>query len=173
MDPKHPDDPRPAATSSRRMAPPRITAASAQRPSRARAQRTSPLRIAAPPLVRAWPAWASQAISSQNRGLADVDLDLDPFDLDPDDLDLDECFDLGFDLETDCEVVEGLECLAQCDPLAVQLACVAELGWDADLQLFAACAAELTSECIDACADEGALFCDGDVAVYVGPSSCL
>ncbi|MDC0721441.1 hypothetical protein [Nannocystis bainbridge] len=108
-------------------------------------------------------------------GLIDLDIDID-IDLFPDvdlvpDLEFDECTDLGFDLETDCEVQEGLDCLAQCDPIAVEPACSVQLDFNDDLHLFAFCAAELMSDCLEACVTGGALFCDGDI--YVGPSSCL
>jgi hypothetical protein len=99
----------------------------------------------------------------------DVDLGLD-VDLDLD-LGVDACFDVDLDVGVDCEVALGLECIAKCDPLAVQAACLVELGLDADLHAFAACEAALIAHCYAACELDGALFCDGDI--YVGAGSCL
>lgn len=111
-------------------------------------------------------------------GLIGVDLDLDAcFDVDLGadvdlgiDLGVDACFDVGLDVAVGCEVELGLGCLAKCDPLAVELACLAELGVDADLHAFAACEASLVAHCLAACTLGGALFCDGDI--YVGAASC-
>jgi hypothetical protein len=93
----------------------------------------------------------------------DIDVDLD--------VDLDLCLDLDLGLNLDCAVEVGAECLAACDPIAVEAKCYAELGYDCSLEAFAACQVEAIAECCADCELGGALFCDG--GVYVGADICL
>ena len=87
------------------------------------------------------------------------------------DLDLDVCLDLDLGLNLDCAVEVGAECYAACDPIAVEAACYAELGYDCSLEAFAACQAQVQAQCWADCDVDGALFCDG--GVYVGADICL
>ncbi|MBZ5714650.1 hypothetical protein [Nannocystis pusilla] len=106
----------------------------------------------------------------------DIDLDLDAcFDVDLDvdvdlDLDIDICLDLGLGVDVDCEVALGAECMAACSPVAVEAACLLELGEDCSFHEFASCQADLIAHCEAACHLGGALFCDGDI--YAGFGFC-
>ncbi|WAS92461.1 hypothetical protein [Nannocystis punicea] len=104
----------------------------------------------------------------------DIDLDIDAcFDVDLGvdvDLDVDICLDVGLGVDVDCDVALGVECLAKCDPVAVEAACLVELGDDCSLHEMAACQAGLIAHCEAACNLGGALFCDGDI--YAGFFFC-
>lgn len=95
----------------------------------------------------------------------DVDIDIDI------DLDLNPCIDLDLDADVECGVAVGLECVAQCTPLAVEAACIAKLGEDCELHDFAACQVELIGECVAACDLDGALFCGA--GIFAGLDICL
>ncbi|MBL9105814.1 MAG: hypothetical protein JNL82_33140, partial [Myxococcales bacterium] len=86
------------------------------------------------------------------------------------DIDLGDC--LGVDIEAgaSCGVVAGLDFWAECNPLAVEAACVAELGEDCGVEAFAACTAELVAHCQAELEAGGALFCDG---MFVGADVCI
>jgi len=104
----------------------------------------------------------------------DVDLEGDMCILGEDidlDIDLDLCLDLDLGLNLDCSLEVGAQCLAACDPIAVEAKCYAELGYDCSLEAFAACQVEAIAQCCADCEAGGALFCDG--GVYVGAEICL
>jgi len=78
----------------------------------------------------------------------------------------------GLDLEggLTCGLVVGLDFWAECNPLAVEAACYAELGVDCSVEAFAECTASLVAECQAALEADGAVFCDGE---FKGHAGCL
>ena len=82
----------------------------------------------------------------------------------------DECFGVDIDVGADCGILAGLDLFAECDPLAVEAACIAELGVDCGVEAFAACTASLVAQCQAELEAGGALFCDGH---FIGGDSCL
>ena len=81
----------------------------------------------------------------------------------------DECFGIDIDVGADCGILAGLDFFAECDPLAVEAACIAELGVDCGVEAFAACTASLVAQCQADLEAGGAIFCDGQ---FVGGDLC-
>jgi hypothetical protein len=86
------------------------------------------------------------------------------------DVDLGDCLDVDIEAGASCGILAGLDFYAECDPLSVEAACIAELGADCGLEAFAACTAELTAHCQAELEADGALFCDGH---FIGGGGCL